>query len=73
MGFKLGENVAGKGKLYPVFVADDGEMYSVRMSEEDVAMFQVAVQAVLGGKIYLDPEPLNNNCTYRIGDKSKTK
>lgn len=73
MAFKVGENVAGRGKFYPVFVADNGEMYSVRMDTEQVEMFQIAVQAVVGGKVLLDPEPLNNACDYRIVDRSKTK
>ena len=72
MAFK-GENLAGKGKLYPVFIKDDGTMYSVRMSEEQLEIFQLTVRAVMGGEILLDPEPLNNCCSYRIEDKRKTK
>jgi hypothetical protein len=69
MAFKIGENVAGRGKLYPVFVAYNGEMYSVRMSQEQLDMFQSMVHDVVGGEVLLDTEPLNNGCTYRIGDK----
>lgn len=49
MAFKVGEHMEGKGKLYPVFVADNGEMYSVRMNTEQVEMFQTMVHVVVGG------------------------
>lgn len=73
MDSNIGENLSGKGKFYPVFIMGDGNAYSVRMSEEDLEVFQLLVQSLLGCNVLLDPEPINNNCTYRILDKTKEK
>ena len=69
MDFK--ENLAGKGKLYPVFLKDDGDMHSVRISAEKLDLFQIIMRALFEDEIILDPEPLNNCCTYKIQDNSK--
>lgn len=71
MAFKEGENLAGRGKFYPVFILDDGDMYSLRMSEEKLELFQILVQSLFEGNVTLDKEPLNNACSYKIEDKRK--
>lgn len=71
MAFKERENLAGRGKFYPVFILDDGDMYSLRMSEEKLDLFQILVQSLFEGSVTLDKEPLNNFCSYRIEDKRK--
>lgn len=75
MAFKEGENLVGKGKFYPVFISHDGDMYSVRMSEEQLEMFQTMLYELVstGRTVLIYSEPLNNACTYRITDNRKTK
>lgn len=73
MVFKNVENLAGKGKLYPVFILDDGYMYGVRMNEEQLELFQILVSAIFEGDIKLDKEPLNNGCSYKIINEDKDK
>ncbi len=72
MAFKDGENLANRGKFYPVFILDDGDMYSIRLSKEKLELFQILMSSLLEGNVVLDREPLNNACSYRIEDKSKT-
>lgn len=74
MAFKRGESdVSKRGKLYPVFLMDDGDMYSLRMDEEQLELFQILVGSLFKGDIKIDKEPLNNGCSYKIINKNKDK
>lgn len=61
MAFKDGENIADRGKLYPVFIADDGNMYTVVSTEEEVEMLQMLIPMAYSGNVKLDPTPINSN------------
>ena len=71
MAFKDGENLAGKGKFYPVFVMDDGDMYSVSMKEEQLELFQLLINSLFSGNVRIEKTPLNNLCSYKIDGKKK--
>ena len=67
-----------KGKLVPMYLGDDGALYSFRYKdeaqlEEVSEMLIMFLGGIMGGKIVLDPEPLNDVFfeSYRVKDKSK--
>lgn len=74
MAFKQGENIASKGKLYPVFIADDGNMYGVLSTEEQVEILQMLIPMAYEGNIKIDTTPLRGDTAImKLSDIKKLK
>lgn len=69
-----------KGKLVPMYLSDDGDLYSLRFKDqkqvEEVSdMMAMFLSAIMGSPLVMDNEPLNDVAIeqFKIGDKSTEK
>lgn len=69
-----------KGKLVPMYLSDDGNLYSLRFKDqkqiEEVSdMMAMFLSAIMGSPLVMDDEPLNDVAIeqFKIGDKSTEK
>lgn len=79
MAFKR-MGTAPKGKLVPMYLSDDGNLYSLRFKDrkqiEEVSdMMAMFLRAIMGSPLVMDDKPLNDVAIEHvtIGDKSTEK
>lgn len=65
MDFKRDEK-APKGRLIPMYLSDDGDLYSLRFKDQDQleeisTMMGIFLSGVIGSPLVLDGEPLNED------------
>lgn len=79
MAFKRMEKVP-KGKLVPMYLSDDGDLYSLRFKDqEQIAevseMMAMILCGIMGSPLVMDDEPLNEVALerFKIVDKSGEK
>lgn len=79
MDFKR-EGTVPKGKLVPMYLSDDGDLYSLRFKDqkqidEVSGIMAVCLSSIMGSPLVIDDEPLNDVALerFRILDKSGEK
>ncbi len=79
MAFKR-MGIVPKGKLVPMYLSDDGDLYSLRFKDQkqinEVSdMLAMFLSGIMGSPLIMDDEPLNEVAIerFRIVDRSTEK
>lgn len=74
MGSNKHSDKVPKGKFVPMYLTDDGRLYSLRYKNEnqikDVSNMMGMILSGIMGELYIDKEPIVGN--WMIVDKRKT-
>lgn len=65
-----------KGKVFPVFITDDGKIHSLKLTEEQYQMFEMCMRAVLsetGVVVKKDELVENSENRYKLEYPEKQK
>lgn len=79
MAFKRLDSKMPKGRLVPMYISDNGDLYSLmykdrRQFEYVSKMVALFLCGIMGSPLVVDDEPINDGLErFRLSDKSRDK